>query len=122
MAPKVRYYPGGFQPNAPQQNRAELWDGGTGLYTAWDQAGTQTDQHPLSSSDLAVLAADDVATTSTNNQATIAQQAQGALATNNTYLGLASPTNAQVAAQVKALTQQNNRLIRLALGLFDGTS
>jgi hypothetical protein len=54
---------------------------------------------------------------------------------NQTYLGIASPTNAQVVAQVKSLTQQNNALvaqvtaltrqmnamIRLAQGLLDST-
>ncbi len=87
--------------------------------------------------------------TAAANQATIQTQAQGALATNTTalglpdptpgnttYLAIGSPTNVQVTAQVRALTQQNNalsaqvvaltqqnnKLIRLALGLFDSTS
>lgn len=34
------------------------------------------------------------------------------IADNNTFLALASPTNAQVLAQVKSLTQQNNRIIK----------
>lgn len=53
------------------------------------------------------------------NEATIQQRATGALATNATFLAIASPTNAQIAAQVKALTRQNNGLIRLALRRFD---
>jgi hypothetical protein len=88
------------------------------------------------------------ADTAAANNTTIRSQAQTALQTNadalalpnptsgnNTYLAIGSPTNAQVAAQVRALTQQNNalvaqvraltqqnsKLIRLALGLFDGT-
>ena len=39
-------------------------------------------------------------------------QAAGAISANNTYIALASPTNAQTAAQVKALSQQINRVIR----------
>lgn len=39
-------------------------------------------------------------------------QATAALSTNDTYLALANPSNAQIAAQVRALTQQNNRIIR----------
>ncbi len=42
-------------------------------------------------------------------------QATGAVNTNNTFIGVGSPSNAQVIAHVKALSQQNNRIIR---GLF----
>ena len=54
-------------------------------------------------------------------RSTIVSQATVALTTNRTYLALASPTNAQNAAQVRALTQQNVKIIRLVLGLLDGT-
>lgn len=37
------------------------------------------------------------------------------LADNKTYLAIATPTTAQNAAQIKAITRQVNRLIRLAL-------
>lgn len=60
------------------------------------------------------------ARTASANDTTIRTQAEGALDTNRTFLAIASPTNAQTLAQVKALTQQNQRLIRLALGLLDG--
>lgn len=40
-------------------------------------------------------------------------KARSALAGNATYLALAAPTNAQNAAQIKALTRQNNAIIRL---------
>jgi hypothetical protein len=39
-------------------------------------------------------------------------QAAGAIADNNAFIAIASPTNAQTLAQVKKLTQQNNRIIR----------
>lgn len=55
------------------------------------------------------------------NAATIRQQASAALTTNKTFLAIASPTTAQTLAQVKALTRQNQALIRLALQLLDGT-
>ena len=68
-------------------------------------------------------------------ESSIRSQVDAALATNqtiitgaDTYLANANPTNAQVAAQARALTQaakaaaqQRNKLIRLALGRFDGT-
>lgn len=56
------------------------------------------------------------------NQQTLQQQAQTALVNNRTYLALASPTTAQNTAQVKALTQQHQALIRMALNQFDATN
>lgn len=55
------------------------------------------------------------------NRQTIEDAAKQALATNRTYLGVNSSTAAQTTAQVKALTRQNNGLIRLLLGLLDAT-
>ena len=55
-----------------------------------------------------------------SNDATIRQQALTALADNRSFLAIASPTNAQTLAQVRALTRQANGLMRLALGKLDG--
>lgn len=44
-------------------------------------------------------------------------EATTAIADNQTFLNIASPTNAQNAAQIKALTRQMNRVIRLLLRL-----
>lgn len=56
------------------------------------------------------------------NQLTLQQQARTAMVNNRTYTALASPTNAQQTAQVKALTQQMNGVIRLLLGQLDATN
>ena len=42
----------------------------------------------------------------------LADVAQQAIADNATFLALGTPSNAQVLAQVRALTRQNNQLIR----------
>jgi hypothetical protein len=55
-------------------------------------------------------------------QATIRQNAKTALANNTIYLALNPPTQAQVVAQVAALTRQVDALIRLAVGDFTGTT
>lgn len=55
------------------------------------------------------------------NESTIRAQAAQALATNRAFLAIATPTNAQTLAQVKALTRQTNGIIRLLLGALDGT-
>jgi hypothetical protein len=55
-----------------------------------------------------------------SNAAQIRTAAGNALDGNRTFLAIQSPTNAQVVAQVRALTRQNQGLIRLTLGLLDG--
>lgn len=58
----------------------------------------------------------------TVNQQTLQQQAQAALANNRTYIALSAPSTAQNTAQIKALSQQMQALIRMALGQFDATN
>ncbi len=56
------------------------------------------------------------------NRDALTARAQQALTGNATFLANASPTAAQVAAQVKALTRQVNALIRMSLAQFDDTT
>lgn len=94
--------------------------GGVGLSATVRDSGTtvagEVDQASL---DAAVAA--HVPIDTAGNEATLRSRATDALATNRTFLALTSPTNAQVSAQVKALTKQNQGLIRLLLQRFDGT-
>ena len=53
-------------------------------------------------------------------RATIAEWLRTAKQSNKAYLDIASPTAAQRNAQVKSLTKQVNRLIRLALNDMAG--
>jgi len=62
-------------------------------------------------------------------QVAVGSPARNAVAGNTTFIGVASPSNAQVVAQTKALSQQNNviiptllRTIRLLLGALDADS
>lgn len=96
---------------------AELTATTTGTQTVIESYVTQT---ALAAAVAAHIAPDRVALDA--NEATIRSQAGQALATNGAFLAFNNPTNAQVVAQVKALTRQNNGLIRLALRRFDATN
>jgi hypothetical protein len=63
-----------------------------------------------------------VPTVTEANAATIAANAQAALAVNDTYLAIVSPTAGQVATQVSRLTRECTGIIRLLLGVLDSTS
>lgn len=56
------------------------------------------------------------------NQASLLQKAANAIANNVTFLGLTTPTNAQVLAQVQALTRQVDALIRVVANQLTDTS
>lgn len=58
----------------------------------------------------------------TQTLATIRNAAQNALTNNATYLGIASPTQAQAVAQVGALTRQIDGLIRFMVGDLTSTT
>ena len=59
MSVNVTYYAGGFNPVAPQQNRAELWDGTAVTYTSWTVDGTVRASRALTAPEVAALAAQD---------------------------------------------------------------
>jgi hypothetical protein len=99
-----------------------IYNDQTRTVTSYNAAGTQTAQRAYTPAENAVADAEVLALASVANKATLQQQATTARANNATYLAIASPTNAQVAAQVRALTQQNNAIIRLLTNALDATT
>lgn len=88
-------------------------DGTTRVVACYDPAITQAQLQAAVDAHVAI--------DEDGNRTTLEQRAANALQTNRDFLALATPTNAQVVAQVKALTRQNNGIIRLLLGRLDGT-
>lgn len=98
---------------------AEYGGGPTVVYHADD--GTLTAQQITNA--IAGLVAQQAADAVTQaNQQTIQTKALAALTANATYLAIAAPTQAQAVAQVNALTQQLDAVIRLLLGQFGSTA
>lgn len=89
-----------------------------------DGTGTRTRYNPVTG---AVIGTDQLAGLPITppvvmNRRSLEDKANQALAANSTFISIASPTNAQVLAQVKQLTRENNAIIRLLTAAFDSTT
>lgn len=116
------YHVGGHIPAAPQQNRASELDSVAGTFTAWNAAGAVTESRALSADEVSRFAALEAGASILGNGTTVRSRAQAALAANATFLGIASPTNAQVATQVQRLTRECSAIIRLLLNELSDVS
>lgn len=119
---RIIYHPGGYDPTATAENMAEQWDDAIQTYTAWDTSGNAIETRPYTPEETAAMNAEIAASTQADNQSALQQKAQTALAANETFLGIAAPTNAQAVAQMQALTRQVDALIRLAVNALDSTT
>lgn len=97
------------------RNRIEVPDGATPPAGHTYEPDTQANRNAY----MAYLAS--LVSPEEANARTILQQARDALVSNRTFLAIASPSNAQILAQVRALTRQVNGLIRLQLQDLGGT-
>ena len=70
----------------------------------------------------AIAASDPATITASVNEKALIDKALAALTANNTFLAIATPTNAQVSAQGKALTRQSTARLRLASRALSDTS
>lgn len=101
----------------------EFWDDDTRTYKAWKADGSFEvgSPRPYTAQENAEADSSQATDVAESNKKTINQQAKTALANNRNFLAIPSPSNAQTLAQVKALTRQNNGIIRLLLDKLDGT-
>jgi hypothetical protein len=103
----------------------QLWDdGGTvgpaRTYHEYDAAAVETLARAYTTQENADADARATAATRASNLQKIYTAMQNARANNTTFLGIASPTNAQIVSQVQALTRQNNGIMRVVYGLLNG--
>lgn len=81
--------------------------------TTFDGGGNQTAQRAMTAGELALYQAIDASSLAATNLSALLAKAANALTNNTTYLAIGAPTNAQVVAQVNALTLQVDALIRV---------
>jgi hypothetical protein len=97
----------------------QRWDDTTRLYTAWNEAGVQTEQRPYTSQEQSEADGRVAAQALSANRDSMREKARQAVTSNNNYLALNSPNNSQNLAQIRSLTRQINALIKLE---FDDVS
>lgn len=100
------------------------WNGDTRTYTQWDLAGNLVGSRPFTDSENALADAVDAKELESVNRPSVESKASDALTVNSAFLDIAlqDMTQADIVKQVRALTRQNNALIRLVLGNFSDIS
>lgn len=122
MAKNIVYHAGGLLADAPAQNIAYQHDGATGLYTAWDADGVQTEQRPLTAEETKLLADADAEVVRGGNERDMRTRADAALADLRTIRdSTGTLTGLQLSNAVRMLARVLLVLARLYLRRLDAT-
>lgn len=99
----------------------EWWDDASRTYRSFDEQGAQMSTRPYTAAENQL--ADESAQRELRdaNERTLREKAGQAIAFNDAFLALATPSNAQVVAQVQRLTREATALIRLTIRALDST-
>ena len=104
----------------------DAWPAGDRI--VWHDDETRTfydflneEERPYTAEENAAADAAEAARAVGANREVLTERARSALVSNREFLAVASPTNAQTLAQVRALTRQMNSALRLILGDLSGT-
>lgn len=116
------YGVGGHRPAHPSLGRVLFADDATSTVTTWNDAGTQTGSRAYTGAETAQMTAEIAQRTAGTNKTTIEQRANAVQTANATYLAIPTPSNAQVAAQVRRNTMAINGLIKILLNQLDDTT
>lgn len=81
------------------------------------ELGVETARRKITAGEWAAFQAEQQQQAAERQRPTQRQRLRDALAANRTYLGVSGPTAAQNAAQIRALTRQQQTIIRLVLDL-----
>lgn len=147
---RIVYYPGGFIPGAPAQNRQDQYDDAARTYTRWNAQGVQVEQRAYTPEENAQADASAAAAVLVANEDTLRSRAADAIATNTTDQAQAETiraaadtlanttgtfTTAQASTHIRSLAtgvrllaahdiatkKQLNTLIRLVVEQLDST-
>lgn len=105
--------------NKPTPNGCVRYEGDLPQFPIWD--AVLNNIRARTQAELDALPAELVAAAAANEPQLdlLRQQAANATSTNDAFLAIGSPSNAQTLAQVRALTNQNNRIIAVLLRLIN---
>lgn len=109
-----------MQPNKPFNNMVELWDDTTNTY--YNYITGESVSRPFTQEEIDFFTMQAQKDTISRNMESVLTKITAALGSNSTFLALATPTNAQTLAQVKALTRQMNALMRFVGNKLDTLS
>lgn len=118
---EIVYGVGGYRPNHPSLGRVFHADDATATVTRWNDAGVVIETRPYTVAETTRAIADAVERTALINKTTIEQRAAAFITATNTYLAIPSPTNAQVAAQVRRNAMATIGLVKILLNQLDNT-